>query len=109
ALLTDALSSAEIDVLALHAPPRGILDATRDGHLGDPATRDLLESRKDMPVVLFGHIHEHGMQSEWYEAGSRKRYFRNGSMLDGRYRPILDTLRPFPYWFFSLYVDFTSS
>lgn len=46
------------DILVVHEPPRGILDAVPSGqHIGSTRIRDLVE-RLHPRVVLCGHVHE---------------------------------------------------
>jgi uncharacterized protein len=46
------------DVLVVHEPPRGILDAVPSGqHIGSPRVRDLVD-RLHPRVLLCGHVHE---------------------------------------------------
>lgn len=73
------------DVLIVHGPPHGILDRVNEhfggGQVGCEALRDRLLARP-VPLVLFGHIHEHYGQHR--ESGS---LYVNASTCTDRYRP----------------------
>lgn len=55
-------------IVVSHTPPRGILDTgirfSEGGHIGSAALRDFLRKRRDVLLVVCGHVHSCGAQSK---------------------------------------------
>jgi Icc-related predicted phosphoesterase len=48
-----------VDILLTHGPPKGILDRTKDGHIGSSAMRTLVDAYLPrLKYYICGHIHE---------------------------------------------------
>lgn len=78
-----SLAIPRCDVLISHGPPNGILDLTRQGHVGCELMRSEIVGRIHPKVHVFGHIHE------GYGVTTREDIlFVNASSVNAKYEPV---------------------
>jgi len=77
----------KVDILVMHGPPYGILDANAEGErCGSIPALELLDRVKPLYMV-FGHIHEQGGKELLYKHIGPNTWCLNVSYVDEKYRP----------------------
>lgn len=77
----------DTEVLLLHSPVYGILDLVLDGsHQGCPHLLERIRSLKDLKLVVFGHLHLQGGQTETHDFGNGPIKFVNAALMDDNYK-----------------------
>ena len=77
----------DTEVLLLHSPVYGILDLVLDGsHQGCPHLLERIKSLKDLKLVVYGHLHLQGCQTETHDFGNGPVKFVNAALMDDNYK-----------------------
>ncbi len=77
----------DTEVLLLHSPVYGILDLVLDGsHQGCPHLLERIRSLKDLKLVVSGHLHLQGGQTETHDFGNGAVKFVNAALMDDNYK-----------------------